>query len=207
MLKLKNSLQIHSNKFLMTMKKQFLLLLIILNSSILFSQNVNDYVILKPENNSNKIDTIFGEIIFPQNGVITKVKIIVNNEKQKYHPNNVIQFKFEERYFVSVPYNSKGNVFAERIVDGKMKLCYYDTNSNGYNGGLVGVAATSLTSYYFIKSDMIEDYLRVPHSREKAREKISSLFKSNEKISEQILSDEFRIWKLPELVKEYNNEK
>lgn len=31
---------------------------------------------LRPENKSAKIDTIFGEIIFPKNGVITKAKII-----------------------------------------------------------------------------------------------------------------------------------
>ncbi|MGB9831866.1 MAG: hypothetical protein ACPLSP_07330, partial [Fervidicoccus fontis] len=112
-----------------------MILLLILNSSILFGQDIKkDYVILRPQNNSVKIDTIFGEIIFPKNGVITKAKIIVNNEKMKYAPNKVIGFKSGERYFASVPYNSHGNVFAERVEDGKMDLYYYDTNPNEYNG-------------------------------------------------------------------------
>jgi hypothetical protein len=162
---------------------------------------------LRPQNNLSKIDTIFGEIIFPKNGVITKAKIIVNNEKMKYPPNEVIGFKYEEKYFASVPYNSHENVFAEGVVDGKMDLFYYDTNPNGYNGGLAGATATSLTSYYFIKLDTMENYLRVPHSREKARDEISILFKDNERIYNQILSEDFRVWKLPDIVKEYNDKK
>ncbi|NOY95918.1 MAG: hypothetical protein GXO81_06000 [Chlorobi bacterium] len=187
------------------MKKQITILILILNSTILLGQN-KDYIILR-QTETTKIDTIYGEIVFPKNGVITKVKIISNNEKMKYHPNKVIGFKYGERYFSSVPYNLRGNVFAERIVNGKIDLCYYDTNTNRYNGGLAGAAATSLTSYYFIKSNTTEKYLRVPHSREKAREEISALFKNNEKIYSQILSDEFRVWKLPEIVKEYNDKK
>ncbi|WP_321285362.1 hypothetical protein [uncultured Sunxiuqinia sp.] len=190
------------------MRKHFLILLLIFNSLILFGQDIKkDYVVLRPQNNSSKIDTIFGEIIFPKNGIITKAKIIVNNEKMKYAPNKVIGFKSGERYFASVPYNSHGNVFAERVANGKMNLCYYDTNPNGYNGGLAGATATSLTSYYFIKLDTMENYLRVPHSREKARDEISILFKDNERIYNQILSEDFRVWKLPDIVKEYNDKK
>jgi len=190
------------------MRKHFLILLLIFNSLILFGQDIKkDYVVLRPQNNSSKIDTIFGEIIFPKNGIITKAKIIVNNEKMKYAPNKVIRFKSGERYFASVPYNSHGNVFAERVANGKMNLCYYDTNPSGYYGGLVGATATSLTSYYFIKLDTMENYLRVPHSREKARDEISILFKDNERIYNQILSEDFRVWKLPDIVKEYNDKK
>jgi hypothetical protein len=190
------------------MRKEFLILLLIFNSSILFGQNTpKDYVVLRPQNNLSKIDTIFGEIIFPKNGVITKAKIIVNNEKMKYPPNKVIEFKYGEKYFASVPYNSHGNVFAERVANGKIDLCYYDSNPNGYNGGLAGATATSLTSYYFIKLDTMKNYLRVPHSREKARDEISVLFKDNEKIYNKVLSEDFRVWKLPEIVKEYNDNK
>ncbi len=188
------------------MRKQYLILLLIFNSLILFGQNIKkDYVLLRPQNNSSKIDTIFGEIIFPKKGIITKAKIIVNNEKMKYAPNKLIGFKFGERYFASVPYNSHENVFAERISNGKMDLCYYDTNPNGYNGGLIGATTTSLTSFYFIKLDTMENYLKVPHSRESARDEISFLFKDNETIYNQVLSEDFRVWKLPEIVKEYND--
>ena len=187
------------------MKKQITILILIINSSILFGQN-KDYIILS-QTETTKIDTIYGDIIFPKNGIITKAKIISNNEKMKYHPDKIIGFKYGERYFTSVPYNSRGNVFAERIVNGKIELCYYDTNPKGYNGGLSGATATSLTSCYFIKDNLIENYLRVPHSREKAKREISVLFKDNEKIYSKILSEEFRVWKLPEIVKEYNDEK
>ena len=125
----------------------------------------------------------------------------------KFTPNKVIGFKSGERYFESVPYNSRGNVFAERVENGKMVLCYYDSNFNGYNGGLVGAAEASLTSYYFIKLDTMVNYLRVPHLREKARDEISVLFKDNEKIYNKVLSEDFRVWKLPEIVKEYNSQK
>ena len=37
--------------------------------------------------------------------------------------------------------------------------------------------------------------------REKAKREISVLFKDNEKIYSKILSEEFRVWKLPEIVK------
>lgn len=185
-----------------------MILLLIFNTTILFGQNTKkDYVVLRPQNNSSKIDTIFGEIILPKNGVITKAKIIVKNEKMKYSPNKAIEFKYKEKYFASVPYNSHGNVFAERIANGKIDLCYYDSNPNGSYGGLAGATTTFLTSYYFIKLDTMENYLRIPHSREKARDEISVLFKDNERIYNQILSEDFRIWKLPDIVKEYNNKK
>lgn len=189
------------------MKKQIVILSLILWSSIFSWGQNQDYVILK-STESSKIDTVFGEIIFPKNGIIIKAKILTPDGIKKYSPNNVIGFRYGEKYFASVPYNSRGNVFAERIIHGKIDLCYYDTtNPNGYNGGLAGVAATALTSYYFIKSALTDNYLKVPHSREKAKEEISALFKDNEKISNQISSEEFRVWELPKIVKQYNEEK
>ena len=189
------------------MKKQIIILLLIFKSSIFSWGQNQDYVILK-STESSKIDTVFGEIIFPKNGIIINAKILTPDGIKKYSPNNVIGFKYSEKYFASVPYNSRGNVFAERIIDGKIDLCYYDTtNPNGYSGGLAGATATVLTSYYFIKSDSTDNYLKVPHSREKAKEEISALFKNSEKLYNQILSEEFRVWKLPEIVKQYNEEK
>lgn len=101
------------------MGKQLLVLLLIFNSSILFSQDIKkDYVILRPQGNTTRIDTIYGEVILPKNEIITNAKIIVNNEKMKYAPEKVIGFKYGERFFASVPYNSHGNVFAERVEKG-----------------------------------------------------------------------------------------
>lgn len=189
------------------MKKQIIILLIIFKFTIFSWGQNQDYVILKPSE-SSKIDTVFGEIQFPKNGIIVKAKILTADGIKKYSPDNVIEFKYGEKYFASVPYNSKGNVFAERIIDGRIDLCYYDTsNPNGYGGGAAQATAAALTSYYFIKSDSTDNYLKVPHSREKAKEEISPLFKGSEKIYNQILSEEFRVWKLPEIVKEYNEEK
>ncbi len=186
------------------MKKLIVILILIINFSMLLGQN-KDYVILN-QSVATTVDTIYGEIIFPNSGVITKVKIISNNEKMKYYPNDVIGFTYGERYFASVPYNSRQNVFAERIANGKIKLFYYDSSPKGNGGGLAGATATSLTSYYFIKKNTTENYLKVPHSREKAKKKIAVIFKDNEKIYKKILSEEFRVWKLPEIVKEYNGE-
>ena len=186
------------------MKNRIIILLLFIAPTILWGQN-QDYILLKPIETS-QVDTVFGEIIFPKNGIIIKAKILTSEGKKKYHPNKVIGFKYGDKYFASVPYNSKGNVFAERIVNGEIDLCYYDTYSKNNTGGLTGAAAAGLTSFYFIKSQNSKDYIRVPHSREKTRNEIAVLFKDNEKIYNQVLSEEFRVWKLPEIVKEYNNE-
>ena len=187
------------------MKNRTIILLLIFIPSILWGQN-RDYIILK-HSEILQSDTVFGEIIFPKNGIITKAKISTTEGIEKYSPNKVIGFKYGERYFASVPYNSHGNVFAERVANGKIDLCYYDTYSKDYTGGLTGAAAAELTSYYFIKSKKDDSYMKVPHSREKARDEIAVFFKDNEKIYNQVLSEEFRVWKLPDIVKEYNNEK
>ncbi len=187
------------------MKKLLIILLLAVFSSVLYGQG-QDYVILKSAG-TLKPDTVFGQVIIPENGIISKAKILTADGKEKYHPNIVIGFKCKDKYFASVPYNSAGNVFAERIVSGKIDLCYYDTNPKGYNNGLAGVAAASLTSYYFIKPNTKNTYLRVPHSREKAREEISLLFKDNFEITHSVLSEDFRVWKLPEIVKQYNDQK
>ena len=190
------------------MKKKIIIIILILNSTLLLGQP-KDYVILR-QTETTKIDTIYGEIAFPKNRQITKIKILSNNKKHKYQPKESIGFKYGERYFASVPYNSKNNVFAERIINGEISLYYYDTNPNEYSGvglvsGLAGEIAKSITSYFFIKPNTTGGYLRVSHSRKKAREEISFLFKSNEKIYNQILSENFRVWKLPEIVKEFNS--
>lgn len=189
------------------MQKQIIILLLIFKCSIFSWGQNQDYVVVKSTELS-KIDTVFGEIQFPKNGIILKAKILTADGIKKYSPDNVVGFKYGETFFASVPYNSRGNVFAERIIDGKIDLCYYDTsNPNGYGGGAAQATAAALTSYYFIKSDSTDNYLKVPHSREKAKEEISVLFKGSEKIYNHVLSEEFRVWKLPEIVKEYNEEK
>ncbi len=186
------------------MTNRLIAFLLILNASIIWGQN-KDYVILN-STNASKADTVFGDILFPKNGIIAKVKIMTPDGKKKYCPNDVIGFKYGDRYFASVPFNSKNNTFAEKKVDGKIDLYYYNSGPNAGGGGITGATATYLTSYYYIKPDTSGVYIKVPHSREKAKNKIAELFKDNEEIYNQILSNEFRIWKLPEIVKKYNRE-
>lgn len=189
------------------MKRQLIVLLLIVYSSVAFGQNDSDYVILRPTNTSNKTDTVFGNITIPKNGMVINVKIKTAEGKRKYHPDEAIGFLCGDKYFASVPYNSRGHVFAERIVKGKVDLCHYSSTPKNYNGGLMGVAVTGLTSFYFIKSDTTDEYIRVPHSKQKMVEEIASLFKDNEKVYHQITSEDFRTWDLTELVKQYDNVK
>ncbi|NPA37349.1 MAG: hypothetical protein GXO47_10925 [Chlorobi bacterium] len=185
------------------MTKQIVFFILIITSSMLYSQN-KDYVILR-QTETTMSDTITGEIVFPKNGIITKVKITSNNELKKYTPDKAIGFKYGERYFASVPYNQRTKVFAERVVNGKIELYFYDSSPKGSYGGLAGAVSSSLTSYYFIKKSN-NDFIKVPHSREKAQNEIADLFSDNEKIHNTVLSDKFRVWKLPEIVTEYNKE-
>lgn len=186
-------------------KLPLMVLLLLITCSTVISQN-RDFVIVKPTA-TTQTDTIFGEIIFPKNGLITKVKIQTNNEKLKFPPNKALAFKYGERYFASVPYNSRYNVFAERIKKGKIELYYYDSNPQSHNSGVAGVAATSLTSFFYIKLASTTDFIKVPHSRKKAATEISELFTDKPEIHNQIRSEDFRIWKLPEIVQKYNEVK
>ncbi len=192
-----------------TMKRQILLLLLILVTSFVFGQQETDYVILRPTKDSAKIDTVFGQIIFPKNGVVISAKILTTNGKKKFHPNKAIGFKYGDRYFASVPYTN-GHVYAERLINGPIELCYYTTeipntkHPGGAVGGLLGGTAISLTSFYYVKSDKTQDYMSVPHSKKKIIEKIGFIFEDNETVYKKIMNEDFKTWQLPELVRKYN---
>ena len=191
------------------MKRRILLFLFILTTLIASAQQGNDFILLRPVDNLSKPDTIFGEIVFPKNGVLINATIITTEGKKRYSPNKVVGFKFGDRYFASVPYTT-GHVFAERQIKGKIELYYYSTEIQNtvYPGGLTGNAMAyvgiSLTSYYYIKSDKTQDYISVPHSKNKLVKKIAFIFEDNENLYKQIQSEEFEPNQLPELIRKYN---
>ncbi|WP_321289081.1 hypothetical protein [uncultured Sunxiuqinia sp.] len=59
------------------MKKETILFLLLLISFGVYGQSEKDYLILRQDKESIKQDTIWGDIILPENGVIIKVKIIL----------------------------------------------------------------------------------------------------------------------------------
>ena len=191
------------------MRKQILLLFIIFATIVARGQHGTDFVILRPDEELSKPDTIYGDIIFPKNGVLINARILTTDGKKKYSPNKVIGFKYGERYFASVPYTT-GHVFAERIINGKIELCYYSTEiqnatyAGGLSGAILADVGISLTSYFYIKSDKTKDYISVPHSKKKLIEKLALIFEDNESIYKQIKSNHFETKQLPELVRKYN---
>jgi len=194
------------------MKKTILLVYITFATVAAYGQQGSDFVILRPTENSLKPDTVYGDIIFPKNGVLINASIQTADCKKKYSPNKVIGFKYGDRYFASVPYTT-GRVFAERVINGEIELCYYSTEiqNTTYAGGLTGAVLAdigiSLTSFFYIKSDKTKDYMSVPHSKKKLIEKLAFIFEDNESIYKQIQSNDFKINQLPELVRKYNETK
>ncbi len=193
-----------------TMIRQILFLLLISTTSLAFGQQGTDFVILRPTNDAAKPDTVFGQIIFPKNGVVTFAKILTTNGKKKFHPNKAIGFKYGDRYFASVPYTN-GHVYAERLINGPIELCYYSTEiqntkyQGGAAGGLLGGTAISLTSFYYVKSNKSQDYMSVPHSKKKLIEKIGFIFEDNDSVYKQLVDEDFKTWQIPELVRKYND--
>lgn len=191
------------------MRQQILFFFIFFATLVAHGQHGTDYVILRPGDKLSKPDTIFGDIVFPQNGVLINATIQTTNGRKKYSPNKVIGFKYGNRYFASVPYTT-GHVFAERLINGKIELCYYTTEiqNTAYPGGLSGdvmaYIGISLTSYYYIKSNKTQEYISVPHSKKKLVKNIAFIFEDNEKVLKQIQSKEFEIDQLPELIRKYN---
>lgn len=190
------------------MKRLILIILLLSNLTFLVAQPP-DFVILR-DSKGLKSDTVYGEIIFSKNGIVSRAKIMTTEGKKKYSPNKAYGFKYGERYFASVPYTN-GRVFAERFINGPIELCYYSSDPKTYSGGLVGAlmtaGAVSLTSFYYVKSDQTDDFIRVPNSKKKLIERIAYLFEDNQEIYDKIILGEFKHWELPKIIEDYNAEK
>ncbi len=193
------------------MKRQTILYLLFLIPYIVCGQIKDDYLILKPDKGTIKPDTIWGDIILPQNGVIVKIKLMTSDGIEKYKIKKTLEFQADGKYFASVPYNT-GFVIAKRLVEGSIDLYFYDTRINNYeySGGVVGEAMAStmigMTSFYYIKINKTDGFIKVPHSKNKIIENIAFVFKDNLDIYNKIQNADFEPWEIPVLVEKFNHE-
>ena len=201
--------------------KIFLTLIIFILTTVVFSQRMTDYVILKPKDKLIKPDTIFGQIDLPKNGIILKAKIKTSSGKKKYKIKEVIGFKAGDLYFASLPY-SNGYVFAPRLIKGKIDLYFYCTGNGGYtyiyNTGNMYVdlissiianatkaAMVNITSYFYIYDYKTNEYYKIPHSENKFKEVIADIFKENPEVYRKIINGDYKPNQIPEIVELYNN--
>ena len=197
-----------------------LITIAIIFSNLLFGQQTIDYVILKPENDSVKPDTIYGKIDLPKNGILLNVKIQTDKGKKKYKIKETTGFVSDGVYFASLVYN-KGYVFAPRLIEGPIDLYFYYSGTGGYTylftvgnfradlmrnaiGAAYQAVAVSMTSYYYIHDSKTDKYYRVPHSGNKFQEQLSEIFKDNTEIYNKILNGDYKPNQIAEIVELYN---
>ncbi len=193
------------------MKKETILFLLLLISFGVYGQSEKDYLILRQDKESIKQDTIWGDIILPENGVIIKVKIMTSNGLEKFKVKKTYEFRADGKYFARVPYNT-GFVIAQRLINGAIDLYLYDTRIKNYNysGGVIGEAMAStmigMTSFYYINWSKTDDFIKVPHSKNKIIDKIAYIFKGNEDIYNKIKNRDFKPSQIPLFVEKFNAE-
>jgi len=191
------------------MKNQIILLFLILTTSFVFGQQADGYVITRRTNNLTELDSVFGQITFPSNGILSSIKIKTINGKKKFKPNNIIGFKAGETYFSSIPYGGN-NVFAERLINGPIELYYYTTKLDyrAFGGGLVGglyaMTVNSVSSRFFVKSIKTNGYLLVPRSSKKVIDEIAFIFEDNKEIYDSFKTVNYKTEEIIEFVKKYN---
>lgn len=191
------------------MKKETILYLLLLIPFAVCGQVENDYLILRPDKETTKQDTIWGDIILPENGVIVKVKIMTPNGLEKFKIKKTCEFHANGKYFARVPY-STGFVIAERLLKGTIDLYFYDTRIKNYNysGGVIGGAMAStmigMTSFYYLKRNKTDNFIKVPHSKKKIIDDLAYIFKDNENIYNKIKNGDFEPWQVPSFVEKFN---
>ncbi len=191
------------------MRKHFFLVFIFC-SILSYGQDNRDFVVLKSSDKNSLPDTVFGNILIPQNGIYINAKIETPEGIKRFSPNKVICFKAGKKYFASVPFGN-GKVFAMRQIEGPIELYYYSTDSPNDNRGLLEQSLheglVSLTSRYYLKSDSISDMIVVPSSSKKFIQNISTIFKDNEDIYDKIVKGFFTSKDIYSLVNLYNSSK
>jgi hypothetical protein len=193
------------------MKRETILIILLLISFGVYGQSEKDYLLLRQDKGIIKQDTIWGDIILPENGVILNVKITTSNGLEKFKIKETYEFRADGKYFARVPYNT-GFVIAQRLVAGAIDLYLYDTRIRNYeySGGVIGEAMAStmigMTSFYYIKRDKIDDFIKVPHSKNNIIDKLAYIFEGNEEIYNKIKSGDFEPEQIPSLVEKFNAE-
>lgn len=193
------------------MIKKTLFYFLLLVPFMVCGQIEDDFLVLSPDKGKTKQDTIWGEIILPENGVIVKVKIMTPDGLKKFKVKNTLEFRADGRYFARVPYNT-GFVIAERLIEGAIDLYLYDTRIKNYNysGGVIGEvmagAMIGMTSFYYLKPNQTNEFIKVPHSKKKIIENLASLFRNNEELYNKIKHGDFEPRQFPLFVKKFNIE-
>lgn len=184
-------------------------------------QNTDDYVVIRPENGSNTLDTIFGQIDLPNNGVFWNVKINTASGMRKFKTKDVICLQTGDLHFASIPYG-KSYAIVPRVMDGAVDLYFYYTGSDrltfintmqeDFTGDvkyddhyLVSEVIWNSTSYFYVYNSDLKTYYKVPRSKNDFIEQIADVFKANEKIYNKIRSGDYKPNQIPLIVKLYND--
>jgi hypothetical protein len=204
----------------------------ILNSTILFivvfmcvyvhahGQILSDYVVLKSSSNSQKIDTLYGQVDLPNNGVFWNVQINTPSGKRKFKTKEVASLKAGYLYFASIPYG-KSFAIVPRILSGEIELYFYYTGSDrlsfipqmqeelnrdiSYDDHLLlSESIWNATSNFYIFDKSKNKYFKVPRSIDKFKEQIAEIFKANQDIYNKIMSEEYRPNQIGLVIKRYN---
>lgn len=189
-------------------------------SAFVYAQNSKDYIVLRNEDNSPKLDTIFGQIDLPSNGVFWNVKINTLSGEKKFKTKEVIGVKAGDLYFAGIPYGTS-NAIVPRIIDGTIDLYFYYTGSDrltfipqmkeefnrdvSYDDHLlISETIWNATSNFYIFDPSSNKYYKIPQSNDKFKEQISEVFKSNDEIYNKIKTGIYKPNQIAQIVKLYN---
>jgi hypothetical protein len=202
------------------MKLPFFTLLILI-SSISFGQIQSDYVVLRPINDTTTVDTVFGEVIIPRNGVFLNVKIETATGLKKFKSKQVLCLQAGDIHFASIKW---GQSFAivPRILEGNLDLYFYYTGQDrlsfipqmkkelqaniSYDDRLlISSAIWNASSNYYIYEPESKEYYKITGSKEKFKNEIAPLFIKHPEIYQKILDGTYEPKHVGWLVKIYNH--
>ncbi|MEZ4720363.1 MAG: hypothetical protein R2813_00630 [Flavobacteriales bacterium] len=202
--------------------KTLLSVILAVLATIGYSQQSNDFVVLRNENKPETNDTVFGQVDLPSDGVFWSVKIITASGKKKFKTKEVLFLKAGNLFFASIPYG-KSYAIVPRIVEGYIDLYFYYTGSDRlsfipkmqkefrldektsfYAPLGISQAIWKATSSFYIHDPKTKDYLKVPKSDDKFVEEISHVFIQNEDIYQRIVNGEYRSEQVGRIVTLYN---
>lgn len=204
----------------MILQRLILTILTITISVYAYSQNPTDYVVLRKGSDTLTVDTIFGHIDLPNNGVFWNVKIKTSSGERKFKNKDVTRIKAGDLYFSSIPYG-KSYAIVPRILDGELELYFYYTGSDrltfisqmkedfnrdiSYDNHLmISESIWNATSNFYIFIPRLDKYYKIPRSTDKFREEISEIFKADDDIYNKIMSGKYRPEQIGQIVKLYN---
>jgi hypothetical protein len=180
----------------------------------------SDYIVLRAKAGAADVDTVFGTVNLPEDGVFSgKVKINTKGAEEKFKTKNIRCLRAANLHFASIRFGASYAI-VPRIMHGPLELYFFYTGFDrlafipiepelftgdvSYDDQEPAEGIWNRTSNFYLSKAGSDVFFEVPKSQKKFQKETPEFFKDNDTLYKRIIDEEFEPNQIPLMVALYN---